>query len=132
MPIVALNLDRCSIDDLTPLRGMPLKSLQARCEMLSNLGPLAGMKLETLDLDGAAVEDLTPLKGMPLRTLNANNCKKLHDLSPLGGMSLTTILLPPDARQIEVLRDMKTLGSINGLPPAQFWKLWDAAKTKKK
>lgn len=64
------------------------------------------------------MNDLTPLAGMPLRAMNLTNCKKLTDLSPLAGLSLTQIHLPPAPLKIDVL------------PPTQFWKLWDAAKTK--
>ena len=100
--------------------------------VLPGLGPLAGMKLETLDLDNSAVEDLSPLKGMPLRTLQLFNCKKLRDLSPLTGMGLVSVSFPPEADKVDSLRQMKSLTTINGLPPVQFWKLHDAAKKKAK
>ncbi len=69
---------------------------------------------------------------MPLRTLGMGNCKKLHDLSPLAGMSVTGVIMPPQANKFDSLREMKSLTNINGLSPTQFWKLWDAAKTKAK
>ena len=36
---------------------------------LSDLSPLKGMKLATLNLDQHSVQDLSPLKGMPLTSL---------------------------------------------------------------
>jgi hypothetical protein len=113
MPLTALYLGWCAqVQDLTPLKGMPLTALNlGGCGQVRDLAPLKGMKLTSLVLWGTQLRDLEPLKGMPLREIH----------------------LPPNASKgIEVIRAMKTLQSIDGTPPPQFWKVWDAAKAKEK
>lgn len=80
------------------------------------------------------MEDLTPLKGMPLASLNlsGHNNRREQDLTPLEGMNLKVLKFNAEykTRGIEVLRAMKSLVSINGQPPAEFWKSYDG-KVKK-
>ena len=80
------------VTDLSPLRGLPLKSLYVSDNPVSDLSPLAGMHLEVLRCFRTRVEDLTPLKGMPLRGLWAGETR-VADLSPLKGMKLKVLLL---------------------------------------
>ncbi|MCY3019315.1 MAG: protein kinase [Planctomycetota bacterium] len=83
-----------SVSDLAPLAGMPLTALNLNaCGGVTDLAPLAGMKLTSLELGGARVADLTPLKGMPLTTLSLYNCARVKDLTPLAGMQLTSLEL---------------------------------------
>jgi tetratricopeptide (TPR) repeat protein len=157
IPLSDLNLDGDDgVWDLAPLKGMPLTSLNlCGCAQVRDLEPLKGMPLTALYLGWCAqVQDLTPLKGMPLTALNLGGCGQVRDLAPLKGMKLTSLVLwgtqlrdleplkgmplreihlPPNASKgIEVIRAMKTLQSIDGTPPPQFWKVWDAAKAKEK
>ncbi len=158
MPLRSLNLAWCrDVRDLSPLQGMPLTSLTLlRCTQVHDLSPLKGMPLTTLNLgEGHAVRDLTPLQGMPLATLNLTGCRLVRDLSPLKGMPLTSLhlwgcnqltdltplqgldlnfiqLSPADIRKgMNVLRAMKSLKSINGLVPDEFWKKYDAGEFNK-
>jgi serine/threonine protein kinase len=80
------------VNDLSPLRGLALKTLWVYDNPVSDLSPLAGMSLEELHCYRTQVEDLTPLKGMPLTVLYANGAH-IADLSPLKGMPLTRLLL---------------------------------------
>jgi serine/threonine protein kinase len=81
------------VGDLTPLRGMPLVSLELiGCSGVRDLTPLKGMPLTKLNLDGCEeVRDLTPLRELPLRSLNLANCRQLRDLTPLRKLPLTVL-----------------------------------------
>jgi hypothetical protein len=99
------------VTDLSPLRGLTLKSLRVYDNPVSDLSPLAGMPLEVLDCYRTGVKDLTPLKGMPLRELHANTTR-IADLSPLKGMKLTRLGLQGTAvSDLSPLKGMK----LNGL-----------------
>ncbi len=135
MPLTALSLIGCGqIKDLSPLQGMPLTSLVLiRCTQVRDLTPLKGMKLTGLELANCSqVQDLTPLKGMPFTRLNLNGCDRVQDLTPLQGMSLTEVLLVPRTitKGMDTLRSMKGVTRINGLPPAEFWRNYDAGEYK--
>jgi Leucine-rich repeat (LRR) protein len=80
------------VADLSPLRGLPLKTLFVSDNPVSDLSPLRGMPLEELRCYRTRVEDLTPLKGVPLTQLWAGETR-VADLSPLKGMKLTVLLL---------------------------------------
>ncbi len=81
--------------DLSPLKGMPLTSLNIPLgHQLRDLSPLKGMLLETLKINSAdLLTDISPLRGMPLVSLDLPHCKKLSDLSPLEGMPLASLNL---------------------------------------
>jgi len=83
----ALDLSRRKdISNLAPIRGMPLSSLNLGFTGTTDLSPLEGMPLTVLDLGANRVRDLGPLKGMPLTSLTL--CKTVSDLGPLKGMPL--------------------------------------------
>lgn len=89
IPLRSLTLYRTPVSDLSPLSGMPLETLNiGTCGGITNLSPLKGMELKTLLLSGTGVADLSPLKGMPLRTLAVGASMKLTDLSALKGLSM--------------------------------------------
>jgi serine/threonine protein kinase len=133
MPLTLLNLGGCNqVRDLTPLQGMPLTYLNLlHCSLVRDLAPLKGMPLTFLSLqECSSVSDLTPLKGMPLSSLHLSDCPNVKDLTPLQGMNLTEIYLNLPAKGMDVLREMKSLVRINQLPPAEFWKKYDAGEFK--
>ena len=131
------------------------------CEQVKDLTPLAGMKLSHLNLGFTKVRDLTPLKGMPVTWLNLQGCREVKDLSPLTGMGLTCLemmeagvadIAPLEGMNLETLRftpknitkglgdirNMKSLKAIspevngwNPLPPAEFWRKYDAGEFNK-
>jgi Leucine-rich repeat (LRR) protein len=102
----SLQLEGNSVSDLTPLAGLKLTDLLLRNKQISDLSPLAGMPLIRLHIFGTSVSDLTPLKGMPLVEFRLN---------------------PRNITQgLEILRDIKGLKSIGidgnqAWPPAEFW-----------
>jgi Leucine-rich repeat (LRR) protein len=103
-----------------------------------DLSPLTGMPLKTLSCFTTGVSDLTPLAGMPLQSLTCFDTP-VSDLTPLAGMKLTNLRFTPKniTRGLDVVRGMTTLttlgidGSYNAdtlLPPAEFWKKFDAGE----
>jgi hypothetical protein len=76
------------VADLSPLKGMSLKTLYCYDTAVADLSPLAGMPLTYLHCSQTRVSDLSPLERMPLRNLEAE-ILPLADLSPLRGMRLT-------------------------------------------
>ncbi len=82
MPLSSLNISGLQVHDLEPLRGMPLVDLKlAHCRLVRDLGPLRGMPLNSLEMYGAtAVSDLGPLRGLPLTKLGMRACTQVTDL----------------------------------------------------
>ncbi|HZZ78170.1 MAG TPA: protein kinase [Gemmataceae bacterium] len=132
MPLDSIGIGNCaSLKDLSGLEGMPLTRLEAQMTVVTDWSPLAGTKLTHVYLDNSLIRDLAPFKGMPLQELGLRGCKDLHDLSPLAGMSILNITLPPEVTKgMDAIRAMKSLTQIDGMPPEQFWKIWDASKKK--
>jgi serine/threonine protein kinase len=59
------------------------------CEQVTDLKPLKGMPLTTLNITyNGVIEDLTPLQGMNLKSLWIGRCPRIRDLRPLQGMEL--------------------------------------------
>jgi serine/threonine protein kinase len=129
--ISIVHLDDPNFSDLSVLSGLKLKGLALNgCANVTDLTPLAGMQLETLNLNRTGVKDLTPLGGMPLTELSLDGCSKLQDFSPLKSCrKLEKLLLPRHAKGIEFLRDMPQLKfiSFKGLnqPAKEFWAEYD-------
>jgi serine/threonine protein kinase len=81
------------LTSLEPLRGLPLDHLWCGGNpAVTDLGPLAGMKLVELVVYKAPITDLSPLKDMPLKKLGAWDTA-VRDLAPLKGMRLHTLYL---------------------------------------
>ncbi|QDU23598.1 protein kinase domain-containing protein [Urbifossiella limnaea] len=95
------------LSDLSPLKGMALTSLNISNSKVADLSPLKGMALTSLYLEHTDVTDLSPLKGMPLESLKIYN-NLVKDLSPLKGMPLVVFwcnTAPVD--DLTPLKDMK-------------------------
>jgi serine/threonine protein kinase len=143
--------------DLSPLRGLPLKSLTFHSSLVSDLAPLKDMQLENLYCSGSGISDLSPLKGMPLRFLVIDQTR-VRDLSPLRDMPVESLgcrqthVNDPEVldQNLDVLRTLpklwalgidltlkneeallgfKTLERINGSEVANFWKEVDTLDT---
>jgi serine/threonine protein kinase len=149
--LTKLDCSNNQVSDLSPLQVAPLQSLRLNWTMVTDLRPLEEMaSLQELALQFTPVSDLSPLKGLPLESLGLGGCWNVSDLSPLTGMRLVSVDirytkvtdLSPLAgaplvkiscdlgrvRNLEVLRGIKTLETINGAPVANFWNAWDAKK----
>ena len=95
------------LSDLSPLEGMLLSSLDVGDTQVRDLSPLEGMPLAELHLKSTQVSDLEPLEGMPLSNLSLWGCRKVRDLKPLEGMPLTRLsLYACPVRDLEPLEGM--------------------------
>ena len=113
-PIDELSLMRTKVSDLTPLRGMQIETLHLAGTPVTDLSPLAGMPLKSLQISSTAVSDLSPIRGMPMRYLSLGGCTNITDLGPLVGMTtLRTIVLPPNAKDFQFLRNFENLRRIS-------------------
>jgi serine/threonine protein kinase len=88
MPLEKLILHFSRIQDLGPLKGAPLKSLDlGDCQQFRTIAPLGGMKLTYLSLWGCnQVTDLGPLGNMPLEELHIGGLTGVRDFTPLKGL----------------------------------------------
>ena len=95
------------LEDLTPIRGMPIRTLVCKYNArLRDLGPLRGMPLETLDLWRTAVEDLGPLEGCPIQVIGFGFCG-VSSLEPLRGMPMWALRCSNcGVTDLEPIRDM--------------------------
>jgi len=121
-----LDCGETPVSDLSPLRELPLYNLSIDKSSVSDLSPLQGMQIAELQLNGTAVSDLSPLMGMPLSHLGCRTTS-VPDLSALRGMQLIGIWCEVKSPgDIAILRSFTRLESIDGSPPADFWKKVDA------
>jgi serine/threonine protein kinase len=102
-----------NLSDLRPLQGMQLISLDIQGNQIEDLAPLAGMRLDNLRCFGnpctsygKPIKSLSPLKGMPLTDLSLTSLED-GDLSPLAGMSMLSLTVPNiEIKDISVLKGM--------------------------
>jgi serine/threonine protein kinase len=118
MKLSSLNFSHTEVDDLEPLRDMPLTSLTLwGCHQVRDLTPLKGMKLTYLKAAwNPQLRNLEPLKDMPLTVLDLQACAQIQDLTPLKGMKLTGLNLggSPDGKGLGArVRDLTPL---RGMP----------------
>ncbi len=69
MPIEHLALRQSSVSDLRPLQAMPLKELNLDASnrtRITDLSPLAEMKLTSIDVANSPIADLSALRGQPV------------------------------------------------------------------
>ncbi|HEX4132581.1 MAG TPA: SUMF1/EgtB/PvdO family nonheme iron enzyme [Pirellulales bacterium] len=85
------------VADLSPLEGLPLKSLICKHSRISDLSPLRGMPLTTLIVPSSQVSDLSPLKGMPLTGFDCRSAP-VADLSPLAECKSLRLLMAGQTR----------------------------------
>jgi formylglycine-generating enzyme required for sulfatase activity/serine/threonine protein kinase/tetratricopeptide (TPR) repeat protein len=100
--------DISPVQALTGLQILSCKGSGPGIGKLSDLSPLKGMRLKSLDCRYTRVTDLLPLRRMPLEELDCDT-------------------RPGDAwRVAPVLRQSKTLRKINGQTTVEFWGAVDA------
>jgi serine/threonine protein kinase/Leucine-rich repeat (LRR) protein len=118
------------LSDISPLRGLNLRHCNLSFTQVADLSALSGMaQLNSLMIKGTKIQDLSPLKGMALIGVDCS-LTPVADLAPLAGMPLTRLFVDfKPERDTAVLRSIKTLEQINGVPIAEFWKQVDAGKT---
>ncbi len=106
-PIGQLILPGCKVEDLTPIRDLPLKDVWLNGHSVAALAPLrgSGMPLERLELSAGTFADLTPLVGLRLKELYLDRCPNVADVAILTNIpTLEKLTVPALARNIESLR----------------------------
>jgi hypothetical protein len=130
MPVKTLVIFGCPVKDLSPLAGMPLEYAWIGATEARDFSPLKGAPLKDLNLSVSAVTDLSFVKGMPLKSLDVSVTDegRITDLTPLEGMQLEKLVFEADTvtKGMEILRGMKSLKQINGQHPEEFWLDYDA------
>jgi len=113
------------------IQGGVVDNLAFPTDAVTDISPVRALpKLRTLGINGSALgkgrlNDLTPLRGLSLRWLYLH-WNPITDLTPLKGMPLEQLTCDFKAeRDADILRSIKTLGKINGMPAAEFWKAVD-------
>ncbi len=87
LPVAELKCSQNRIAALEPLRGAPLTALWCWSNSLTSLEPLRGAPLTWLECGQNFLTNLEPLRGMPLRRLLCHD-NQITDLEPLRGMPL--------------------------------------------
>lgn len=130
LPLNYLDCSETQVSDLSPLAGMKLRFFWSYNTSIADLAPLKGMPLETLNVGGTHVTDLTILQGMPLAFLHLGETK-VSDLSVLQRVPLKEIgfIFKPEAHDVDALRSIKTLETINGKPAADFLREFELKQT---
>jgi serine/threonine protein kinase len=136
MPLEGLNLQDVPVRDLSPLVGMnSLRTLVINESTISDLSPLADLKLTDLIINCNQVSDLSPIQKVPVHRLIIFGTS-VTDLTPLQGMPLKEFRFDPQniTRGIEVLRGIPSLETIGtateAWPTAEFWERYDQGEFK--
>lgn len=104
---VDVDLSNRPISDLSPLAGLKIRSLNLDQTQVSVLLPLRGTQLRDLSLVGTPVTDLTPLAALPLRRLNIRNTK-VSNLDPLRDSPIEQLdFSHSQIRDLEALRGLR-------------------------
>jgi Leucine-rich repeat (LRR) protein len=113
-----VDLNKTPLSELEPLRGAPISSLNLGDTRVSDLTPLRGMRLKKLWIYNTRVADLRPLEGMPLEFVNMYG-SKAKDISVFRGMPIRNLKLHDcsELTDLSPLRDVKTLVWLT-LPPS--------------
>ncbi len=108
LPLQTLYLGHTRVKDLEPITGMlSLTRLSLTQTDVTDIGPLADLRLTALDLSYVKLRDLAPLRAMPLRELNLTQTE-IADLGVLRGKPLT------DLRAARTL--IRDLAPLAGMP----------------
>ena len=140
--VTELRFAADNVTDISPVRaltGLQIFSCNGSgpsTGKLSDLSPLAGLRLTHLACSQSHVSDLSPLAGMPLTELCCDHTQ-VSDLSPLKEMHLTLVWFTPKkiTDGLDAIRQMKSLKTIglswedkDQFPPDEFWKKYDAGE----
>jgi len=79
------------ISDLTPLKGKPIETLNICNSKIADISPLKGMPLKSLTLNSNQIASIEPVLGMPLNHLELTDNSRLASLSPLIQSEITNI-----------------------------------------
>ena len=135
-PLVSFHASRLPLTDLSPLSQQDsLRRVELTHLPISDISPLHGLRLHSLDLSETRISDLSPLKGMPLSKLNLFR-SWVRDVKDLDGLPLESIVFDPEAitngmdilRSKLSIREFKTKGT-HPYPlssnPEHFWAIYN-------
>jgi len=88
-----MQTERDTHTELSPLIGMPLESLNLSGLKIKDLSPLKDMPLQKLILKGTPVADISPLEETKLSHLDITDCINLTDLKSLLKLSTLKTLI---------------------------------------
>jgi serine/threonine protein kinase/Leucine-rich repeat (LRR) protein len=140
--VTELRFAADNVTDISPVRalqGLHIFSCNGTgpsTGKLSDLSPLAGMRLTHLSCSQSHVSDLSPLAGMPLTELCCDHTQ-VSDLTPVKEMHLALVCFTPGKiiEGLDAIRRMKSLKTIgiryeakDMFPPDEFWKKYDAGE----
>jgi len=103
---LTVEITKAGINDLEPLRGLPLTTLYCAGNNITDLEPLRGMSLVTLNCGGNPIASLEPLRGMPLVTLLCECCE-IESLEPLSKIETLTMLNCGGSRLVDGLKPLR-------------------------
>ncbi|NQV26761.1 MAG: SUMF1/EgtB/PvdO family nonheme iron enzyme, partial [Rhodopirellula sp.] len=112
------SLPDCSLTDLSPLQGLKLTTLDCDGSDVADLSPLRGMPLEHLVLAGSQVSDLSPIDPLRLKSLNLGKTR-VTDASLThfkGCTNLTSLTLaenPVTDAGLACFKECKNLNNLN-------------------
>ncbi|NQZ69788.1 MAG: hypothetical protein HRT89_17150 [Lentisphaeria bacterium] len=112
--------------DVKTLKNILHKNLELNLSDLKivDISALEGLPIELLQLNKTPLVDISALRGMPLKSLYLEE-SKVEDISPLKGMSLEMLTIPKTVKDIEFLRSVKSLNTINYIQISEFWEEYD-------
>jgi len=112
LPLKGLYMTDTKISDISSLKGMPLQDLYRNSTQISDstqvsdISVLKGMPLSTLTLAHTQITDISVLKGLPLTSLDLTGTQ-ISDISVLKGLPLESLILEKtQVSNISVLKGM--------------------------
>lgn len=90
--IRGLQFQNANVSDIEPLRGLELTTVDLYQQPIDDISPLEGMPLEHLKLTKTNVTELSPLEGMPLKTLDLIDTP-VTDISVVTSLDLEILWL---------------------------------------
>ena len=112
---------------------MDLRTCALEGTAIRDLSQIGGTNLSHLNLQATPITDLSPLAGRRIKELWLRNCKGIKDVRPLLQANIQWLVVPPNADNLEVLRDHPTISRIAwGIRSYGFWEKtrWDNVPTK--
>lgn len=128
-----LILSGTKATDFDVLRNMDLHVCALEGTAIRDLSQIGGTNLSHLNLQATPITDLSPLAGRRIKELWLRNCKGIKDVRPLLQANIQWLVVPPNADNLEVLRDHPTISRIAwGIRSYGFWEKtrWDNVPTK--
>ena len=120
--LVHLDLTGSTIKGVDLVKKYPLESLSLS-QTGSGIGVVSGITtLRKLDVSGLKFESFEPIKGLKLESLDFRDCENVKQIDALAAMPLISVkctFLPSYAK---VLKEHKTLRTINDTPRDEYFK----------